>query len=209
MLKDHPEFKKYALEEKHLKPLPHEMFSEWYEEAAAKEVVPANMMTLATATDNARPSARIVLLKDYGEKGYLFYTNYESRKGKEISINPAGALLFFWYHLERQVRIEGRIEKISKENSDTYFKSRPFESQLGAIISPQSKVIPNREYLTDKFQELKKEKHGGEIERPEFWGGYMLIPDRYEFWQGREFRLHDRIEYQYKNGHWLIRRIAP
>jgi pyridoxamine 5'-phosphate oxidase len=184
---------------------PIDQFRVWYQEALDSEILEANVMTLATATKEGKPSARIVLLKEFNSNGFVFYTNYSSRKGDEIEQNPQVELLFFWDVLERQVRIEGRIEKLPKEISEEYFYSRPIESQMGAMVSEQSKVIASRFVLEEKLQALKKE----EIKMPDNWGGYLVVPFRIEFWQGRPSRLHDRIVYTQKQDAWKIERLSP
>ena len=204
-------FGKSFLEKKDISTNPFSQFQKWYEEATKYEHREANIVTLATADLTGRPSARTVLLKAFDEQGFIFYTNYDSQKGKELLANPQAALLFFWYDLERQVRIEGKVEKASKEVSDAYFRKRPIGSQIGAVASPQSSVIASRKVLEDKVNALKK-LHEGKmaIERPENWGGFRLIPDRFEFWQGRESRLHDRIVFCLNDeGKWKIERLAP
>ena len=184
-------------------------FGKWYEGVLSSKLnEPASMM-LSTADVNGNPSARIVLLKEIDDSGFVFYTNYGSRKGKDLKENPKAALTFFWDELLRQIRIEGRIEKISKETSKKYFSSRPRESQIGAWVSAQSSVIPNREILENKFDELEEKFGNEEIPLPDFWGGYRVIPNYFEFWQGRENRLHDRICYKKENDEWKIFRIAP
>ena len=184
-------------------------FTKWYEGVLSSKLnEPASMM-LSTADVNGNPSARIVLLKEIDDSGFVFYTNYGSRKGKDLKENPKAALTFFWDELLRQIRIEGRIEKISRESSKEYFSSRPHESQIGAWVSEQSSVIPNREILENKFDELEEKFGNKEIPLPEFWGGYKVIPNYFEFWQGRENRLHDRICYNKENDEWKIFRIAP
>jgi len=180
-------------------------FRSWYQDTLDSEILEANAMTLATASNDGKPSARIVLLKEFGENGFVFYTNYSSRKGKEIEENPQVELLFFWDILERQVRIEGRIEKLPKAVSEEYFYSRPIESQTGAIVSQQSTVIPSREFLEQKLADFKKE----EIKMPDSWGGYLIIPFKIEFWQGRPSRLHDRILYTLEQNQWKIERLSP
>jgi pyridoxamine 5'-phosphate oxidase len=162
-------------------------------------------MVLATATKEALPSARIVLLKEVTEKGFLFYTNYKSRKGQELEENPNAHLLFFWDILERQVRIEGRVEKLSYEENLTYFNSRPEESRAGAIASPQSEQVPNRAFLEERLESLKDQP----LTMPSHWGGFVLIPSYFEFWQGRQYRLHDRIFYRKNEANWSIGRLAP
>jgi pyridoxamine 5'-phosphate oxidase len=189
---------------------PIKQFDIWFNEAIEAKLPEPNAMTLATATHDGRPSARIVLLKGFDATGFVFYTNYLSRKGKEIMKNPLGAITFFWGELERQVRIEGTIEKLSKEESEKYFHSRPVGSQLGALASPQSQEIPNREILEEKMSRLETEYAGKEIPKPSFWGGYVLKPRMIEFWQGRNSRLHDRILYKkIDNKNWKKVRLAP
>jgi pyridoxamine 5'-phosphate oxidase len=167
-------------------------------------------MTLATATTDGRPSARIVLMKGFSDEGFDFYTNYLSRKGKEIAKNPLGALIFYWAELERQVRIEGTIEKMTKEQSERYFKTRPRASQMGAVASPQSQEIPGRDVLETNWAALETEFEGKDIPKPASWGGYILKPRVIEFWQGRRSRLHDRILYKkVDNKSWKKVRLAP
>lgn len=188
-------------------PSPMQQFALWFEEALQNGIPEANAMVLSTVSSARRPSSRVVLLKEYTEKGFVFFTNYSSRKGHEISAHPFGSLNFWWGPLERQIRINGRLEKISGEDSDTYFYSRPIGSQVGAMISPQSQVISSREWLEQRFIEQQLR---GEIRRPDHWGGYILLPDEFEFWQGRSNRLHDRLSYALEpNGQWVIRRLAP
>ena len=184
-------------------------FIKWYESVLNSNLNEPTAMMLSTADVNGNPSARIVLLKEIDDSGFVFYTNYESRKGKDLKENPKAALTFFWDELRRQIRIEGRIEKISRETSKEYFSSRPRESQIGAWVSAQSSVIPNREMLENKYVELKEKFGNEEIPLPDFWGGYRLIPNYFEFWQGRENRLHDRICYKKENDEWKIFRLAP
>jgi pyridoxamine 5'-phosphate oxidase len=198
-----------ALSEAEAKKNPLEQFHNWWNEAVQSEIDEVNAMTLATATAQGVPSARIVLLKEYNDKGFVFFTNYESAKGLELAENPRAALLFFWKELERQVRITGLVEKISDEESDTYFYSRPLGSRIGAIASAQSTVIETRELLEIKVKELET-KTEAEIQRPQHWGGYRVKPVIFEFWQGRPSRLHDRIQYTLEeNGGWKIERLSP
>ena len=189
---------------------PLEQFKTWFQETLNSQLVEPNAMTLATASADGRPSARTVLLKGLENDGFVFYTNYESRKGSELAVNPHAALLFNWLELERQVRIEGKVEKVSAETSNNYFRSRPKGSQIGAWASPQSAVITGREILEEKIEELTETfKHEQELPLPPFWGGYVLRPVAIEFWQGRENRLHDRILYALKGEKWHIERLAP
>lgn len=186
-----------------------QQFTNWWQEALQSQLDEVNAMTLATATADGKPNARIVLLKGYDEKGFIFFTNYNSSKGAQIEENPFVCLLFFWKELERQVRIEGTISKVTAEESDAYFFSRPEGSRIGAWASPQSKVIAGREVIEENVQELEKSFAGKEIDRPAFWGGYLVKPVRVEFWQGRSSRLHDRFQYTLNEGSWKIERLAP
>lgn len=186
-------------------------FKKWLTEALEKDPHHGNAMTLSTINPNGMPDSRIVLLRDLSYGGFTFFTNYTSAKGKQIDSNPKVCLLFFWKELERQVRIQGDIRFLPVAESDAYFKSRPFESQVGAWASQQSAVIDNRKTLDEKYDaELEKYK-GREVPRPEHWGGYVVLPSSFEFWQGRESRLHDRIRYTYEanDGHWKMERIMP
>jgi pyridoxamine 5'-phosphate oxidase len=185
-------------------------FDKWWKEAVASDIGEVNAMTLATASADGIPSARIVLLKGFSEKGFVFFTNYDSFKGKQLLENPKACLVFFWKELERQVRITGIVQKTSDEESDEYFYSRPYESQLGASISPQSTVIESREWLESRYNEFEKQSSKLAIQRPSHWGGFIVKPVIIEFWQGRPSRLHDRIEYSLQeNGKWTLIRLAP
>ncbi len=185
-------------------------FQRWFDDALENQVVEPNAMTLSTVSANGRPSSRIVLLKGVSESGFSFFTNYESRKGTELASNPYAALLFFWPELQRQVRIEGRVEQLSPEESEIYFQSRPKGSKLGAVVSPQSREIANRAVLDDQMIELEQlYKDTETVPRPPHWGGYRLLPDLIEFWQGRGSRLHDRLVYKNKDNRWDIVRLAP
>ena len=204
------DYKTASLSENDSKADPVKQFDVWFKEAVDAKLPEPNAMTLATATHDGRPSARIVLLKGVYDNGFVFYTNYLSRKGKEITKNPLGALTFFWAGMERQVRIEGTIEKITREQSDKYFQSRPKGSQIGALASPQSQEIASREILEKKWAELETEYADKTIPKPSFWGGYILKPRLIEFWQGRPSRLHDRILYKkIDNTNWKKVRLAP
>jgi pyridoxamine 5'-phosphate oxidase len=189
---------------------PVRQFKIWWQQAIESKIEEPNAMTLATATITGKPSARIVLLKGIKENGFEFFTNYSSRKGKEIEENPFVSLLFFWKELERQVRIEGKIQKISRLESDQYFLQRPVQSRIGAWSSPQSMVIKSREFLEQNVEKYNSLYRDQNIPRPEFWGGYIVIPERIEFWQGRPGRLHDRLLYVLsENNLWKIERLAP
>ena len=189
---------------------PLEQFKRWLDEAIAENFRMPNAMTLATVSRDGKPSARIVLLKQVDERGFIFYTNYLSRKGKELSANPFASLTFFWDTLDRQVRAEGSVIKVSEEESNQYFQSRPRDSQISAVISSQSSIVESREELENKWQELEQALTNKPIPRPQHWGGYCLKPASIEFWQGRESRLHDRILYELQNdGSWKISRLAP
>lgn len=185
-------------------------FDRWWQDAINSEIDEVNAFTLATAAADGKPSARIVLLKGYDEKGFVFFTNYQSHKGQELATNPQGCMVFFWKELERQIRIEGSIEKISAEESDEYYFSRPLSSQVGAWASPQSSVIKNREVIEDNVKKYEAQFAGSSISRPPHWGGYRLQPQAIEFWQGRPSRLHDRLLFTLlEKNEWKIERLAP
>lgn len=189
---------------------PIRQFEKWWKEASESDIDEVNAMTLATASADGMPSARIVLLKGFSDKGFIFFTNYNSFKGRQLIENPKACLVFFWKELERQVRITGVVEKTSQQESDEYFQSRPLGSQLGAAASPQSSVIESREWLENRYTELEKQNMETELKRPEHWGGFIVRPVIIEFWQGRPSRLHDRIEYSLEeNGEWKVARLAP
>ena len=198
-----------AFNETHVKNNPIDQFDIWFKEAVIAKIDEPNAMTLATASNEGFPNARIVLLKEFDQKGFVFYSNYESGKGRELEKNPFATLVFFWKELTRQVRIKGKVEKVTKEESEEYFHQRPRESQLGAWASNQSSEIPNRKYLEDKFQSLQKDFEEKEVPLPPYWGGYRVLPFEVEFWQGRENRLHDRILYRLIENGWRIRRLSP
>ena len=205
------DYKKDVLHKSDLDKDPMVQFEKWLHEALQFEnEVEANAMVLATTNAEGKPSARVVLLKGLIDQGFVFFTNYASRKGKEISENPLGALVFWWRSLQRQVRVEGTIKKTDHSVSTKYFQSRPLLSQASASISPQSQVIPNRDYLIYKFLKTQKSIEAGEmIQKPESWGGYILLPQQFEFWQGRANRLHDRFQYIWENKNWKLERLAP
>ena len=204
------EYKLESLHEHEVDSDPLRQFEKWWQELINSNIDEVNAMTLATADKNARPSARIVLLKGVTPEGFLFFTNYESHKGAALKENPQACLVFFWKELERQVRVEGLIEKISAEESDEYFNSRPAGSKIGAWASPQSKVIASREVLEEKVRLIENKFMNTTIDRPGHWGGYILKPILIEFWQGRPSRLHDRIQYtKLENNSWKIERLAP
>lgn len=198
-----------ALDERDANPNPFNMFQEWLELALAENLPEPNAMVVATAALDAKPSARVLLLRGFDERGFVFFTNYASRKGKELKDNPFAALVFFWQPLHRQIRIEGRVERVNAQESDAYFNARPRGAQLSAAASPQSQVIPNREFLETRVAELDA-KFSNHVLRPAQWGGYRVIPDVFEFWQGRENRMHDRLRYtRGMNNAWKIARLAP
>jgi pyridoxamine 5'-phosphate oxidase len=190
-------------------PDPFAQFSKWMEEALNSEILDATAMTVATVDGDCRPSVRVVLLKEFSTEGFVFFTNYESRKGRDLQANPQAVLHFFWPVLERQITVSGTAEKTSAEISDAYFRSRPAGSRIGAWASRQSSVVASRNDLEKKAAEIEEKFAGGEIPRPPFWGGFRVTPQRFEFWQGRANRLHDRIEYVLENGNWVIARLSP
>jgi pyridoxamine 5'-phosphate oxidase len=198
------------LDEKSILSDPVAQFQKWFSEALKAAVPEPNAMALATASKQGLPAVRIVLLRGATQRGFTFFTNYDSRKGQEIADNPEAALLFFWPELERQIRIEGRIEFVSPEESDDYFLNRPWNNRLSAWASPQSAQIPNREFLEDLVKEYQAKFKDAEIHRPENWGGYRLVPRYIEFWQGRSSRLHDRLAFSLQSDQsWKLSRLAP
>ena len=189
---------------------PFKQFQLWFDQALAAQLPEPNAMTVATVTKSGKPRARVVLLKNFDERGFVFYTNYHSHKGQELADNPQAAIAFWWAELERQVRIEGRVLKVSDRESDEYFHSRPFNSRLGAWASEQSQVIESREVLEQRLQDLKTKYENQDIPRPPDWGGFRVIPTAIEFWQGRPSRLHDRLLYSLlDDGSWQIERLSP
>ena len=204
------EYKQKSLLEAAVEKNPVQQFEKWWNDAANSDIEEFNAMTLATASSDGLPAARIVLLKGYDERGFVFFTNYESFKGMQMEENPRACLVFFWKELERQVRITGLVEKTSATESDTYFNSRPVTSRIGAWASPQSRVINSREWLEQNEKKFTSEFSGAAIQRPVHWGGYRVKPITIEFWQGRPSRLHDRIQYTLQEtGCWQIERLAP
>ena len=204
------EYRYEELVEKNVPSNPIPMFKRWFQEALKAEVLDVNALALASISASGKPSNRIVLLKGLDSRGFTFFTNYESRKGKELRQKPVASLLFFWPQLSRQIRIDGKVSKVSTHESDVYFKTRPRGSQLGAWASNQSQTVPNREYLEARMRALEEKFAGKTIPRPPYWGGFRLVPNTLEFWQGRPNRLHDRLQYQRKGqGGWKISRLAP
>ena len=203
------EYKLKSLSNSDIHPNPFKQFNIWMDEAITSAITEPTAMVLATVGKNLQPSARMVLLKEVKPEGFIFYSNYDSKKGHHLEENHFGSLLFYWAELEKQIRIEGRIEKTTEEVSDEYYLSRPAKSRIGSWASPQSKEIPDRKFLEDKQNEFEHKFKGQLPPRPKNWGGYILIPYTFEFWQGRPNRLHDRIEYYYDDSNWKIRRLAP
>jgi pyridoxamine 5'-phosphate oxidase len=196
------------LHESEIDPDPLVQFRRWFDQALAANLPQPEAVTLATATPTGAPSARMVLLRGFDEAGFVFFTNYQSRKARELQANPRAALVFFWAELHRQVRVEGQVEMVSAAESDAYFRTRPRGSQLGAWVSPQSQVIPDRAFLDERWNELIA-RFPADVPRPDFWGGFRVIPEQIEFWQGRENRLHDRLLYRRSPAGWTMVRLAP
>lgn len=203
------EYMRESLSEGDVELDPYLQFTRWWKEAVGSDITEVNAMILATSNKEGLPSARTVLLKDYDNSGFVFFSNYESRKAKDIDENPQATLLFFWKELERQVRIEGRIEKVDATESDSYFHSRPEGSRIGAWASPQSTVVSGRDVIEENVRRYQEAFKSAPIPRPPHWGGYRVIPVRIEFWQGRPSRLHDRILYSLEGNDWFISRLAP
>lgn len=205
------DYQKGNLSEENVQENPLAEFAVWFDNALKNNKLEPNAMVLSTVSQTGQPSSRVILLKGLDETGFVFFTNYESRKGKELAESPFASLLFFWAELEQQIRIEGKVERVSEKESADYYHSRPRGSQIGAWASPQSQVIPNREYLEEKVEKLSEEFENQEvIPYPNFWGGFRLVPHRMEFWQGRSSRLHDRILFEKdESGNWQRSRLAP
>lgn len=203
------EYSTRGLIEKNAPRDPLSLFQRWFKEALKAKVLDANALAVTTVSSAGRPSSRMVLLKDFSAKGFVFFTNYQSRKGLELKRRPVASLLFFWPQLGRQVRIDGRVQKVTPQESDAYFKTRPRGSQLGAWASEQSRVVENREALEKRMEELKMRYRGRNVPRPAHWGGYRVIPGSIEFWKGRPNRLHDRLLYRKAGSRWVRTRLAP
>lgn len=204
------EYTQHGLSESEVAADPFVQFRAWFDHALSAQLPEPNAMTLATATPDGRPSARVVLLKGFDQRGFVFYTNYQSRKGGELDASPWAALVFFWPELERQIRIEGRVERVSPQESDDYFASRPAGSRLGAWASPQSQVIAGRDVLEQRLSAFTDQYAEQAIPRPPHWGGYRVVPTAIEFWQGRPSRLHDRLRYHRSDDQrWILERLAP
>ena len=198
-----------GLRKEDLDPNPFTQFGRWYEKALNADLILPNSVALATATSSGVPSVRMVLLKEFDERGFVFYTNYDSRKSRELEENPVAALLFYWASLDRQIRISGKVQRITHAESEAYFRTRPLDSRLGAWASDQSAVIPDRSVLENRMKSLAAKYENKEIPLPPNWGGYRLAPDSFEFWQSRLSRLHDRLRYRMLDGKWIIERLAP
>lgn len=203
------EYARARLDEKSVSRDPMVEFARWFAEAQEAQVEEVNAMTLATASSDGTPSARIVLLKAFDSSGFVFFTDYRSRKGEELEANPRAALVLFWSELERQIRITGGVARTSERESESYFRTRPLGSRLGAWISHQSRVIPSRAPLEADLKEAEARFPHGEVPLPPYWGGYRVVPETFEFWQGRENRLHDRIRYARQRDRWRIERLSP
>jgi pyridoxamine 5'-phosphate oxidase len=203
------DYRSRALSEGDVAADPIAQFRQWFDEAVRADLLDVNAMTLATADAAGRPDARIVLLKEVSGDGFVFFTNYDSAKGRQLAANPRACLLFFWAELERQVRITGHVTLVAREESEAYFHSRPFESQLGAWASEQSTVLPSREAIEQRYRDLLEQYEGRHVPLPPYWGGYRVTPEEVEFWQGRTSRLHDRLRYRRDGERWAMERLSP
>jgi pyridoxamine 5'-phosphate oxidase len=203
------DYRRGMLDEREASAEPFAQFAAWFEEAVAASIVEANAMALATVSSGGVPSARVVLLRGYDERGFVFFTNYESTKARDLAASGRAGLLFYWAALERQIRIEGTVAVLAPAESDAYFAGRPRGHRLSAWASPQSQVVPDRAYLEERMAHFDAQFGGREVERPPNWGGYRVFPECFEFWQGRPDRVHDRIEYRRTAGSWSIKRLAP
>jgi len=203
------EYLKGGLERGDLNASPFRQFESWFNHACECKLTEPNAMVVSTVSPDGAPTSRVVLLKSWDERGFVFYTNYESQKAKDLAVNPKVSAIFTWLDLERQLRINGAVEKVSTAESLRYFLSRPFGSRLGSWVSQQSSIITSRSLLEMQFEKMKRKFAGGEIPLPDFWGGFRIVPSYFEFWQGRENRLHDRFAYSLKDGAWQIDRLAP
>lgn len=203
------EYVKGNLDERQVEASPIDQFRAWFDQYLACHPEEPTVMTVATVDQSGQPWQRILLLKGFDETGFVFYTNYLSHKGRQLDTNPSASMHFFWMALERQVQIQGHVEKVSREEAEAYFHSRPLESQLGAWASEQSQPLVSRSMLEQRFEALQQQYEGKQIPLPEYWGGYRLVPSRVEFWQGGAHRLHDRVEYQLSEGGWVIQRLNP
>jgi len=203
------DYRSRALTEADVAADPLAQFRAWFDEAVRADLLDVNAMTLATADAHGRPDARTVLLKDVDDGGFVFFTNYDSAKGRQLADNPRGCLLFFWAELERQVRISGSVTRVPADVSEAYFRSRPFESRLGAWASQQSTVLASRAAIEQRYRDLQAQYEGRDVPMPPYWGGYRLVPEEVEFWQGRTSRLHDRLRYRRDGDSWRIERLAP
>ncbi|MGA2394922.1 MAG: pyridoxamine 5'-phosphate oxidase [Candidatus Lustribacter sp.] len=209
MLERRHSYDRATLDEASAAAEPFAQFGRWIADAVAADLLEPNAMTVATVDAGGRPSARIVLLRGWNERGFVFFTNYESQKGREIAANPAAALLFFWAQLQRQVRIDGRVELLAAADSDAYFARRPRGHRISAWASPQSEVIADRAALEARMEEMERRFDGADVPRPPHWGGYRVVPERFEFWQGRPDRAHDRLAYTLAPAGWVRTRLAP
>jgi pyridoxamine 5'-phosphate oxidase len=202
-------FRGEELSESSVHPDPVQQFRIWYDTVIAAEVELPESMALATADKTGKPSVRMLLLKGVDERGFVFFTNYESKKSHDLAVNPYASIAMYWKELDRQVRIDGSVEKLTREESETYFATRPYNSRIGAWASEQSSVIPERNFLDERFEEFRRKFPDEDVPLPPFWGGFRLIPERIEFWQGRDNRLHDRICYIRSENYWRIVRLSP